>query len=200
MFEDGDDTWNLRDTHMVDTLDALEKYLDTRIVKTKAVVWAHNSHLGDARHTDVSRHGQINVGQLVRQRWGDDAFLLGYTTFEGSVTAADNWDEPARQKRVIPALEGSYERLLHECRFGDGLLLLRDDSEMRDALMEPRLERAIGVIYRPHTERMSHYFEATLPKQFDAVIHFDTTSSVRPLETLAALDDSEVDETFPTGF
>jgi erythromycin esterase-like protein len=186
MFEGRTDSWNLRDSHMVDTLEALMHYLDR--------------HVGDARATDSSAQGQFNVGQLVRERWGEDqAFLLGFTTHTGGVTAASNWDGPAERKRVRPSLPDSYERVFHEAGLEKFLLLLNQQSPARRLLQEPRLERAIGVIYRPETERLSHYFEARLPEQFDAVIHFDVTSAVQPLEEFPALQSAEVPETYPTG-
>ncbi|HEY8309154.1 MAG TPA: erythromycin esterase family protein, partial [Gemmatimonadaceae bacterium] len=164
-------SWNLRDTHMAETLDRLLEHLGP---ESKIVVWAHNSHLGDARATQMGRAGELNLGQLVRQRYGDAAFLLGFTTYSGEVTAATDWDAPAERKVVRRALPNSFESLFHETELGDFLLLLRDRS-VRSALSRPLLERAIGVIYRPETERVSHYFEARLPEQFDAVIHIDRT-------------------------
>lgn len=200
MFEGSTDSWNLRDSHMVDTLEALMHYLDRHVGRAKFIVWAHNSHLGDARATDSSAQGQFNVGQLVRERWGEDqAFLLGFTTHTGGVTAASNWDGPAERKRVRPSLPDSYERVFHEAGLEKFLLLLNQQSPARRLLQEPRLERAIGVIYRPETERLSHYFEARLPEQFDAVIHFDVTSAVQPLEEFPALQSAEAPETYPTG-
>lgn len=182
-------TWNLRDRHMADTLDALVAYLDeTRGEQTKVVVWAHNSHLGDARATEMSQNGELNLGQLVRERHGDGARLIGFTTYTGSVTAADDWDEPARCKRVRPGMAGSYEALFHLVDMPNFLLPLR----------EPRLERAIGVIYRPETERYSHYFYSQLPSQFDAVLHLDETRSLEPLEQTSQWEAEEVPETYPS--
>jgi erythromycin esterase-like protein len=136
------------------------------------VVWAHNSHLGDARATQMSAGGELNLGQLARERFGSAAFLIGFTTHEGTVTAAHNWDEPSGRRHVRPSLAGSYERLFHDTGLDQFLLLLRD-GPARDALRDERLERAIGVIYRPETERGSHYFRARLSQQFDAVIHIN---------------------------
>jgi erythromycin esterase-like protein len=164
------------------------------------VVWAHNSHLGDAAATDSALEGQLNVGQLVREKWGSQAFLVGFTTHEGAVTAATDWDGPAERKRVRPSLPGSYERIFHDVNIPNFLLLLRDQTPARSLLLPAQLERAIGVIYRPETERMSHYFYARLPEQFDAVIHYDVTSAVRPLEPVATWQPAEeLQETYPTG-
>jgi erythromycin esterase-like protein len=188
-------SWNLRDTHMAETLDRLLKYLGP---DSKLVVWAHNSHLGDARATEMGRAGEINLGQLVRERHGDAAFLLGFTTYSGEVTAASNWDEPAKRKIVRRALSNSIESLFHETGLGDFLLLLRE-KPLRAVLSQPLLERAIGVIYRPETERVSHYFHARLPEQFDAVIHIDRTLALIPLETSVPWKQGEeVPETYPS--
>jgi erythromycin esterase-like protein len=186
-------TWNLRDRHMVETLEALTGHLGA---SAKVVVWAHNSHLGDARATDMSRRGELNVGQLVRERWGRQAVLVGFTTHHGSVTAAADWDAPAERKRVRPALAGSYEALFHDLRLPRFLLDCRAPGAAEN-LGLPRLERAIGVIYRPDTERASHYFTARLLDQFDAVLHFDETRAVAPLERTAEWETGEVPETFP---
>jgi erythromycin esterase-like protein len=204
MFRGRDESWNLRDTHMADTLAALLAHLDQGGGPTKAVVWAHNSHLGDARATEMGWQGELNVGQLARERFGDAVFSLGFTTYEGAVTAATNWDEPPQHKRVRPALPESYEALFHESgppRF----LLPLDAPSVAEELRAPRLERAIGVVYRPESERISHYFHARLADQFDAVIHLDVTRAVEPLERVgwrerAAGDDRDrVPETYPFG-
>jgi erythromycin esterase-like protein len=196
MFGGRAESWNVRDRHMMETLEAL--LANVGLAKTsRAVVWAHNSHLGDARATEMSDRGELNLGQLVRERFGQDAWLVGFTTHTGTVTAANDWDDPAERKRVRPSLAGSYERLFHEVGLERFLLLLRE-APARDALTEPRLERAIGVIYRPQTERLSHYFRAELPRQFDAVIHFDETSALEPLERWSR-DELDLPETYPTG-
>jgi erythromycin esterase-like protein len=135
----------------------------------------------------------------VRERHGRDAVLVGLTTYEGTVTAASNWDAPAERKRVRPALGNSYEALFHEVDIPRFLLTFRNTDHAAAALREPLLERAIGVIYRPETERASHYFKARLSEQFDAVIHFDQTRAVEPLELTAEWEAGEVPETFPTG-
>ena len=196
MFGPGAASWNLRDQHMVDTLDALVGHLSRQRRETaKIVVWAHNSHLGDARATEFGTQGQLNVGQLVRERHGGDCRLIGFTTFTGTVTAADDWGGPAERKRVRPALRNSYEHLFHDAH--EKTFAVANPSPATELLRRPRLERAIGVIYRPRTERQSHYFQARLSDQFDAVIHVDETRAVEPLERTARWDEGEVPETFP---
>ena len=172
-------SWNLRDTHMAGTLERLLGHLG---VHSRIVVWAHNSHVGDASATQMGRMGELSLGQIVRERYRGSSFLLGFTTHSGEVTAASNWDEPAERKIVRRALPASLETLLHGTGLGDFLLLLQD-AGVRDALPVPMLQRAIGVIYRPDTERHSHYFEARLIDQFDAIIHIDRTRALIPLET-----------------
>ena len=198
MFRGRDTSWNLRDTHMAETLDALVAHLSRHGQPAKVVVWEHNSHLGDARATEMGERGELNVGQLARERYGREAFLVGFSTYHGTVTAASDWGGDAERKRVRPALAESYEALFHETGIPDFLLDLRD-GETRKALRGPRLERAIGVIYRPETERWSHYFEARLPDQFDAVLHFDETRAVEPLERSPGWETGEPPETFPSG-
>jgi erythromycin esterase-like protein len=190
-------SWNLRDTHMMETLEGLLVHVRQMAGDARAVVWAHNSHLGDGRATEMSEIGELNLGQLVRQAYGARAFLVGFTTHTGTVTAASNWDEPTEKKRVRPSIERSYERLFHETGAGRFVLLLRDHA-VRDALRETRFERAIGVIYRPESERVSHYFRARLADQFDAVLHIDETSALEPLERWAR-DEIDLPETYPSG-
>lgn len=197
-------SWNLRDQHMVETLDALARHLShhnpgNRGEQAKIVVWAHNSHIGDARATEVGQRGEWNVGQLARKLYGCKAVLVGFTTYHGTVTAASDWDAPAERKRVRPALAGSYETLLHEAGIGNFMLSLNQENHLTQALFARRLERAIGVIYRPETERQSHYFYSHLPQQFDAVLHFDQTRAVQPLELASLWSDGEAPETFPVG-
>jgi len=199
MFRGRVSSWNLRDCHMADTLEALLRYFDSRGQNTKVVVWEHNSHIGDARATEMGDDGEWNVGQLARERWGRDAVLVGFTTHHGTVTAASDWDAPAERKRVRPALPGSFEALLHAVGIPRFLLPLRDNAELSRALDASRLERAIGVIYLPRSERVSHYFHARLPEQFDAVVHVDETRAVEPLEPTAQWHTGEAPETFPTG-
>jgi erythromycin esterase-like protein len=191
-------SWNLRDRHMADTLAALDRHLSRSGRKARIVVWAHNSHLGDARATEMAMGGELNLGQLARETYGPEVFSVGFTTYEGTVTAASDWDGPAERKHVRPALPGSYEALFHETGLGNFLLPLRGETAVSALLAEPRLERAIGVVYRPDTERVSHYFHARLPHQFDAVLHYDVTRAVEPLETTGAWERGEVPETYPT--
>jgi erythromycin esterase-like protein len=191
-------SWNVRDTHMVETLESLTRFLARGSAPPKLVVWAHNSHLGDARATQMGRQGEHNVGQLVRARHGDDAVLIGFTTYAGTVTAASDWGGDAERKVVRPALPESYEALFHDARDGNFLLDLRTDRALRTALSTPRLERAIGVIYRPETERQSHYFLAQLPSQFDAVLHYDVTRAVEPLERTGVWERGEIPATYPS--
>jgi erythromycin esterase-like protein len=202
MFEGRVSSWNLRDRHMADTLDALIAHLDRQGRPSKVVIWAHNSHLGDARATELGESGELNVGQLVRERHGSQTVLIGFSTDHGTVTAASDWDGPAERKRVRPALEGSYERLFHQIATEKGapnfLLNLRDEPGVAAALRGPRLERAIGVVYLPTTERRSHYFEARLPEQFDAILHFDETSALEPLERTSGWESGEPPETYPS--
>jgi erythromycin esterase-like protein len=200
MLARGATSWNLRDAHMAETLVELERYLTRDGQLPKLVVWAHNSHLGDARATQMGMKGEWNVGQLVRQRVGaTGAVLIGFTTYSGTVTAASEWDGPAQRKPVRHALPGSYEALFHNAGPSSFFLDLRAPSAAARALEEPRLERAIGVIYRPETERQSHYFATSLPRQFDAVLHYDITRAVEPLERTALWETGEVPETYPSG-
>jgi len=198
MFRGRVSSWNLRDRHMAETLDHLVAHLDKQRNRTKVVLWAHNSHLGDARATDMGDAGELNVGQLVRERYGRDAVLVGLTTYSGTVTAASNWGAPPERKRVRPGISGSYEALFHETGLPRFLLTLRSDDKAATALRKRRLERAIGVIYLPETERVSHYFHARLPDQFDAVLHFDETRALEPLERTSHWEKGEVPETFPS--
>ena len=195
MFYGGAASWNLRDEHMFDTLRAL---LDFRGPDARAVVWAHNSHLGDARATEMGARGQLNVGQLCREAFEDEAYLIGFGTHTGTVAAASDWDGPMEIKRVRPSREGSYERLCHDAGTPAFLLSLRRSHgrRLRAALLPEHLERAIGVIYRPETELMSHYFHASLPRQFDEYIWFDETEAVTPLGVESA---EGMPDTFPFG-
>ena len=195
MFESQFGSWNLRDQHMVETLDALVNHLGAR--SAKVALWAHNSHLGDARATQMGASGELNVGQLVRQRHGQEAVLVGFTTHTGTVTAASNWDGPAERKRVRTAFRGSYESLFHAARVPNFLLILRGATWLSGVLNQEMLERAIGVIYLPESERVSHYFQARLANQFDAVIHLDETRAVEPLERTSQWEAGEFPETYP---
>jgi erythromycin esterase-like protein len=199
MFRGRVSSWNLRDRHMAETLEALIAHFDRHGGRSKIVVWEHNSHIGDARATSMGDSGEWNVGQLSRERFGEETFLVGFTTYSGTVTAARDWDAPAERKRVRPALAGSWEALFHEIGYASFVLQLRDVASLDDTFSQDRLERAIGVIYRPETERVSHYFDAQLSHQFDAVIHFDQTRAVEPLDRTAGWDSGELPETFPSG-
>lgn len=179
-------TWNLRDTHMAETIDALLVQFARTHRPSKMVIWEHNSHVGDARATERAQAGEVNVGQLVRERHPNEAHLVGYTTSSGTVAAADDWDQPPKIMSVRPALPDSYEHVFHESDVPRFLLPLTADTRATRILRTPRLERAIGVVYRPQTERISHYLYARLPEQFDTVIHFDVTSAVEPLVPVPA--------------
>jgi protein-L-isoaspartate(D-aspartate) O-methyltransferase len=196
MYYGSAESWNLRDTHMFETLCQL---LEAKGAEAKAVVWAHNSHIGNAAHTEMGQvREELNIGQLAKERFGDEARLIGFGTHHGTVAAASDWDEPMEVKRVRPSLPDSYERLCHDSGVPRFLLDLREgvNGEAVEALLEPRLERFIGVIYRPETERWSHYAEAVLPNQFDAWVWFDETEAVQPLPGAEAGGE---DETWPFG-
>ena len=195
MFRGRASSWNLRDQHMVETLENLVGHLNGSR-QPKAIVWAHNSHLGDARSTEMSHHGEVNVGQLVRERFDGDAVLIGFSTYQGTVTAASDWGAPAEQKNVRPALRGSYEDLFHQTGLPRFWIDLQGAGQI-GVLQQRRLERAIGVIYRPETERLSHYFHPRLPEQFDAFIHIDKTRAVEPLERTSIWEEGELPETYP---
>ncbi len=193
----GTSSWNLRDTHMADTLDALDGHLSQRRSRpARIVVWAHNSHLGDARATDAALSGEIDLGQLVRERHPGQSVVVGFTTYDGTVTAADDWGTPGRVHRVRPALPGSVEELLHETGVPHFLLDLRDAD---GALREDRLQRFIGVVYRPQTERASHYRRVRLAEQFDLVVHVDRSRALEPLDRGAHWTADEPAEAWPTG-
>jgi erythromycin esterase-like protein len=188
-------SWNLRDEHMFETLKSLLTHYGAA---SKAIVWAHNSHVGDASATEMSARGEHNIGQLCRQEFGDRAYLIGFGTHSGTVAAATDWDGPMEIKTVRPSLQESYEAVFHATGLPRFMLALREGpaGKARLALMAPRLERAIGVIYRPETELASHYFQAVLPRQFDSYVWFDQSRAVTPLQTeeIAGLP-----ETYPFG-
>jgi erythromycin esterase-like protein len=192
-------SWNLRDTHMAQTFDRLASHLRGRYGTARVVVWAHNSHVGDARATAMGSAGEMNLGQLIREKYGRQCCSVGFTTYAGTVTAASEWGSPAEIKRVLPGRAGSYEGLFHDIGLPAFLLQLRSGTPLAQALAVPLRERAIGVIYKPETELRSHYFAASLAQQFDAVIHFDQTRAVEPLETIATGSETEPPETYPTG-
>lgn len=185
MYYGGDASWNLRDHHMFETMVAL---LDARGPASRVVVWEHNSHLGDARATEMGVRGQLNVGQLCRQAFGDDCYLVGFGTDRGTVAAAHDWDGPVHAMHVRESHPESYERLCRDSRVPAFLLALRDPRrrEVREELAPPRLERAIGVVYRPESELQSHYFRASLPLQFDEWIWFEETRAVHPVRPVEA--------------
>lgn len=199
MFSGRISSWNVRDRHMAETLHALIEHFDSKGEHARVVVWEHNSHIGDARATEMGDQGELNVGQLARERYGQGAVLVGFSTYAGTVTAASDWDAPADRKRVRPALAGSYEALFNGVGVADFLLPLRGENGVAELLRPSRLERAIGVIYRPETERLSHYFHASLPEQFDAVIHLNETRAVEPLEPTGEWHAGEPPETYPSG-
>jgi erythromycin esterase-like protein len=196
MYYGSAESWNLRDRHMFETLEHL---LAAGGPDSRAVVWAHNSHIGDARHTEMGKvREELNLGQLCRQRFGQDVALVGFGTHAGTVAAADEWDAPMQVMDVRPSRSDSYERLFHDAGQPRCLLDLREGAhpEVRDRLLSERLERFIGVIYRPGTERWSHYVECSLPRQFDAYVWFDETGAVEPL---AEEPRSGMAETWPFG-
>lgn len=181
MFESHVASWNIRDRHMVETLNVLADHLDHRFNQpAKIIIWAHNSHVGDARATEMGEQGEVNVGQLVREQH-TDTYSIGFSTHEGFVTAASNWDEPAERKKIVPGFDESYEGLFHQLDYRNFILHLTGNGVLDHYLKIPRLQRAIGVIYRPETERLSHYFFTHLPYQFDSLIHLDKTSALEPL-------------------
>jgi protein-L-isoaspartate(D-aspartate) O-methyltransferase len=192
-------SWNLRDSHMFETLQSLLKFYGPR---SKAIIWAHNSHIGNAQATEMGARGEHNIGQLCRTAFGSEAWLIGFGTDHGTVAAASNWDEPVEFKSVRPALPRSYERLCHVGTeaTGHGQFILPLGSALKadvcEGLMKPRLERAIGVIYRPESELASHYFQAVLPRQFDEYIWFDETRAVTPFETV---ERKGLPDTYPFG-
>jgi len=194
-------SWNMRDKHMAQTLNALIAHLDRAggPEPARIVVWAHNSHVGDARATEVSADGQLTIGQLAREHYGDQCRLIGFSTYSGTVTAATDWGGIAERKVVRPALPGSIEELLHQTGKREFLVPMHDGSPATAALEVVRLGRAIGVIYRPETERQSHYFHVRPSDQFDAMIHIDSTRALEPLEPNSVWIAGENPETYPTG-
>ncbi|MCD6034624.1 MAG: hypothetical protein K0R63_365 [Rickettsiales bacterium] len=201
LFRGRPNSWNVRDQHMFETLEDLIKHITKQSGRdAKIVVWAHNSHVGNAAATEMSGNGEYNIGQLVRESYKEKALLVGFSTSRGTVTAASEWDAPIERKRVRDPLSGSYEEIFHHVNHKQFLINLQENNDAVDLLMEPRLQRAIGVIYRPDTERYSHYFKSCLPQQFDFLLHYDETHAVEPLETTPHWHRGELDETYPTGF
>jgi erythromycin esterase-like protein len=194
MYEGSRESWNLRDRHMFDTL----QHLIHARTDAKAIVWAHNSHIGNAAATSMGWQGEFNIGELCRTAYGDDAVAIGGGTHSGTVAAADDWDEPMRVKNVLPARDGSYERLFRDTGLPRSLTDWRPHAraDLRDALSQPRTERAIGVVYRPETEYLSHYFEAVLSEQFDAYVWFEET---RAITSLSPEYTKAMPETYPFG-
>lgn len=191
-------TWNLRDGHMVNTLLALRRHLRASGRPGRIVVWAHNSHLGDARATQMSERGEWNVGQLLREQVGESQTLsVGFTTYTGHVTAARDWELPAERRWIRPAHEDSYEHLLFSTRLDRFFLPLANGAS--ELLSEPMLERAIGVVYRPESEMASHYFGASLGAQFNAVFHLDETTAVEPFDVTEHWVQREPPDTYPFG-
>jgi erythromycin esterase-like protein/predicted phosphoribosyltransferase len=201
MFSRRLNTWNLRDRHMADTLEALRAHLGRHDgTPARIVVWAHNSHVGDARATEVSGHGQLTLGQLARERFGAETRLIGFSTYTGTVTAASGWGGPAERKRVRPGLSGSVEELFHDVGRAEFAVVMRDDGRVAaEPLDDVRLGRAIGVIYLPATERRSHYYNVRPAEQFDAMIHVDDTHALEPLDVTSDWVAGELPETYPTG-
>jgi erythromycin esterase-like protein len=191
--------WNIRDTHMVETLVRLMQHLSRHGGPAKAVVWAHNSHVGNAKATSMGARHETNIGALMRDRFGDEPILVGFTTYSGTVTAASDWHRPEERKTVRPARADSYEGWFHGFEVPAFYLALRSLRPHFNGFPEGRRERAIGVVYRPETELVSHYFHANMLEQFDAVFHYDTTRAVEPLERSALWEAGEVPETYPTG-
>ena len=187
------ESWNLRDSHMFDTLVRL---LQRGVEDIKMIVWAHNSHIGDASFTSMGESGEHNIGQLCRKRFGDRLVAIGFSTDRGQVLAADDWGAPPRVKDVLPARSGSWERALRDAGHERALWDWSSDPPLRQALLQRRLERAIGVIYRPETERWSHYFEAYLGGQFDAMVWFEATT---PVEQLPGATGEGAPDTYPFG-
>jgi len=194
MYEGSRESWNLRDRHMFDTL----QHLMAARPDAKAIVWAHNSHIGNAAATSMGWEGEFNIGELCRTAYGDEAVAIGFGTDRGTVAAADDWDEPMRVKNVLPARGDSWERLFRDTGLARSLTDWRphERRDLREALSTPRLERAIGVVYRPDTEFLSHYFKAVLAEQFDAFVWFEETSAVAPLGPEHA---NAMPETYPFG-
>jgi len=200
LFSEKQHSWNVRDRHMFDTLTELFAHLGRRKgSEAKIVVWAHNSHVGNAAATDMGQRGEFNIGQLACETHGDEALLIGFSTSHGTVTAASNWDEPPEYKNINIPFPRSYEESFHHVKYKNFLIDLRENNGAVDMLMEPRLQRVIGVIYKPMHELQSHYYRACLPEQFDFIIHLDQTSAVHPLEAIPHWHRGEMDETYPFG-
>jgi erythromycin esterase-like protein len=200
IFRGRPDSWNVRDRHMFETLENLAEYLSNKLEKNaKIVVWAHNSHIGNAAATEMSKHGELNIGHITRHHYSDKSLLIGFSTCRGTVTAASEWGGPFERKKISEPFAGSYEEVFNQVNYKQFLINLMENNEATDLLIEPRLQRAIGVIYRPDTERHSHYFYSCLPEQFDFILHYDDTNAVKPLETKIHKHYGELEETYPSG-
>ncbi|WP_419418876.1 erythromycin esterase family protein [Legionella sp. D16C41] len=183
MFEGETSSWNIRDQHMAETVTVLANHLEQQFHRpAKIIIWAHNSHVGDARATERKDHKEINIGQLIREQYELNTYLIGFSTYVGFVTAASGWDKRPECKKIIPGLAGSYEALFHQLKYKDFILYLENNEQLEYFSHFPRLQRAIGVIYKPETERFSHYFFSRLPAQFDCLIHIDQTQAVQELK------------------
>ena len=188
-------SWNVRDRHMVDTLNRLVKHHGPN---AKAIVWAHNTHIGDARYTDMASDGMVNVGQLVRQQHAaEGVVLIGFSSYRGTVIAAEQWGDPMRVMPVPVGRPGSWEQILHQSCAGDSLVIF-DPNKTDGLLLEPRGHRAIGVVYRPQYEAFGNYVPTIMPRRYDALAFVDETQAVHPLHITAKFD-QEVPETYPTG-
>ena len=195
MIRGGPESWNLRDGHMTETLERLMRHHGPR---AGAIVWEHNTHIGDARFTDMADLGEVNVGQLVRERHGHEGVVLvGFGSYRGRVIAGRRWDSPMERMRVPPAREGSWEDVLHQAGAEDKLLLLAS-AEPTPELLQPRGHRAIGVVYRPESEHHGNYVPTVLPRRYDAFLYLDTTRALHPLHEVHP-EESEVPETYPYG-
>jgi len=194
MVRGGAASWNVRDTHMIETLDRL---LEHHGPGSKAIVWEHNTHVGDARATDMARAGMVNVGQLARERWGDEVVIVGFSSYAGTVIAGEEWGAPMEVMTVPEARSGSWERILHDSGAEDRVLLLDGLDEVEGGL-DPRGHRAIGVVYHPAAERFGNYVPTVLPFRYDALIHIDHSTALRPLH-LVPEEAHEPAETYPSG-
>jgi erythromycin esterase len=195
MIRGGSASWNVRDTHMIETL---ERLLDHHGPGSRAIVWEHNTHVGDARATDMARAGMVNVGQLARERWGDDTVIVGFSSYAGTVVAGEEWGAPMQVMTVPEARAGSWEQILHDAAPGEDRLILLEGLDEVEGGLDPRGHRAIGVVYHPAAERFGNYVPTVLPFRYDALIHIDRSAAVRPLH-LAQQPGHEPPETYPSG-
>lgn len=196
MMKGGEASWNVRDHHMMDTLERLMKFHDRG---AKSIVWAHNTHIGDARATDMKSDGMVNLGQLAREQAGkDNVVLAGFGTYSGNVIAAKGWGEPMEKMGVPPAIEGSWDNFLHELQGAKDKLIMFDGAKSTENFVETRGQRAIGVVYNPHYERYGNYVETILSERYDALMFIDQSHAVSPLH-MPISPDEELPETFPSG-